>query len=86
MAQHAMEAESLGGVMGYTKVVESCQRLRAYQPPVEDDDSRVTEDQWAEMTQELLTLERTLADTKTTLQKYYRAISASRIPGVKDHA
>ncbi|KAL8798161.1 MAG: hypothetical protein Q9182_006912 [Xanthomendoza sp. 2 TL-2023] len=83
MVIHASKASKSYGAIGYPKVCESFGRLMALRSDFEDDDSCVTEDQWAEMTQELVTLERSLAETKTVLQRYYRAISARRTPGSK---
>ena len=48
----------------------------ALKPADDDDDSRITEDQWAEKTRELLTLEEVLEETKIALQRFYRTISA----------
>ena len=51
----------------------------ALKPADDDNDSRITEDQWAEMTQELLTLEKVLEETKIALQRFYRTISATAL-------
>lgn len=58
---------------------ESCKRLLAFKPADDDDDSRITEDQWAELTWELLTFERVLEETKRALQRFYRTISATKL-------
>ena len=79
MYHHASEAKNANGSIGYIKVYESCERLMALKPADDDNDSRITEDQWAEMTQELLTLEKVLEETKIALQRFYRTISATAL-------
>ena len=56
----------------------------ALKPADDDDDSRITEDQWAEKTRELLTLEEVLEETKIALQRFYRTISASALTDAED--
>lgn len=63
--------------MGYKKAMETCQRLESLRPDVNDDDSRATEDQWMEMSKELLNLEKDLAYTKALLQGFCRAVTTS---------
>ena len=56
----------------------------ALKPADDDADSRITEDQWAEMTRELLTLEKVLEETKIALQRFYRAMSATALTDSED--
>jgi len=79
MAIHVGRAKDICGSLGYRKARETCERLESFRPDFYDDDSRVTEDQWKEMTTELLTLEQNLADTKALVQKLYRAVTASTV-------
>ena len=76
MAQSILEAKGLCDNLGYAKAMETCKRLLAYRPDYEDDDARVTEDDWAGMTKELVNLEQDLVDTKSLLQGFYRDITA----------
>ncbi|CAL8575075.1 hypothetical protein XPA_001020 [Xanthoria parietina] len=55
-----------------------------HRPADDDDDSRITEDQWAEMTRELLTLEKVLEETKIALQRFYRTISTTALTDSED--
>ena len=81
---HGSEAKNANGSFGYIKVYESCERLMAFKPADDDGDSRITEDQWADMTQELLTLEKVLEETKVALQRFYRTISATALTDSED--
>ena len=56
----------------------------AFKPADDDNDSRITDDQWAKMTQELLTLKAALWLTKITLQRFYRTISATILTDSED--
>ena len=51
----------------------------ALRPADDDNDSRITEDQWTEMTRELLTLEKALEETKIALQRFYRTLSTTAL-------
>ncbi len=77
MARHVFRAKIICGSVGYQKAKETCERLESFEPDDHDDDSRVTGDQWREMSKELLILEKILADTKALLQEFYRAATAS---------
>lgn len=76
MARHVWRAKDICGSVGYRKARETCERLESFRPDINDDDSRVTGDQWREMTKELLILEKDLADTKALLQEFCRAATA----------
>lgn len=76
MAFYASKARKLCSSFGYRKAREECERLVSFKPDHYDDNSRVTEFQWREMTKELLVLEENLADTKALLQRFYRAVTA----------
>ncbi|KAI4102544.1 MAG: hypothetical protein LQ339_004561 [Xanthoria mediterranea] len=78
------QAKNANGSIRYIKVYESCERLMAFKPADDDYDSRITEDQWADMTQELLTLEKVLEETKVALQRFYRTISATALTDSED--
>jgi len=67
MAMHVWRATNICGSVGYRKAKETCERLESFTPDDHDDDSRVTGDQWREMSKELWILERILADIKALL-------------------
>lgn len=77
MASHVSGDKIICGSMGYRKAEETCERLESFRPAMGDDDSRVTGDQWREMSKELLVLEKDLADTKALLHGFYRAVTPS---------
>ncbi len=77
MARHVSRANCVCDAIGYRKAKEACKRLESFAPDFDDDNSRVTGDQWREMSKELLALEKILADTKAFLQECYRAVTAS---------
>lgn len=76
MAKHVGTAQSYCNRMGYRKAKEACEKLESFSPGIYDDNSRVTGDQWREMRDELLALEKTLADTKVLLQEFTRVVTA----------
>ena len=79
MADHASKVGDICRYNDFTRADEICTILKSYRPDYPGDESRISEAQWAEMTQELLNLEKDLADTKALLQRFYRAITACSI-------
>jgi len=77
MASDLSKVIIIVNAFGYVKARERCARLFSFRSVDADDDSRVTGDQWREMTQELLIIEEILADTKALFQEFYRAVTAS---------
>ena len=65
--------------MNFPMVIEAIEKLGSIATNITNDNYRVTEDQWAEMTKQLLIIEQTLADTNDLLHKYFDAVDASMI-------
>ena len=60
-------------------VTATVKRLESIATNTTDDNYRVTEDQWAEMTKQLLVIEQILADTNELLHRYFDAVDTSMI-------
>ena len=60
-------------------VTATVKRLEFIATNSTDDNYRVTEDQWAEITKQLLVIEQILADTKDLLHRYFDAVDTSMI-------
>lgn len=69
--------EDLCHMTAFIKAAESCARLQSYRPIDIDDDSRVSEQQWAEIGQEVSVLERCLTDTEEVLGRFFCQVTAS---------
>ena len=60
-------------------VTATLKRLQFIATNITDDNYRVTEDQWAETTKQLLIIEQILADTEELLHRYFDVLDASMI-------